>query len=437
MQSQIQRARNLINIVGAIVHPQSWDWDRMGVMGGAGSYGAYGGGGGGYGGGFGGGGAGPYGSSGGPGFSGPGGGEAGEGEPLEPKGAIYVRAGNPGDLLVLQSREVHQDLEKFLRELRKAQLVQVNVEARFLSVQTDFLQEVGVQWDSFTMDSNMLEQGSPAQTPAQRAGSTQLFQHRTASLFSPRFGNVSPTVDDQGNMVITGAGPAPGAQRFIDTGLPFFPEAGGMQLNFGIFEDWSLTGFVKAAQRYESTQILSAPNLTMANAQQGQLSIQTNQTYIASYNVQDQVPVPQPEQIDESVAIEVRPVVGPDRRYVYLEIRPYTSTIQNMRTIQVQTAVPGLGGDDGAAGQVVETPLQLPEQAQRNLSATVCVPDQGTLMLGGLADVRRSDLREGPPILNKIPILKTLFAASGDQTGRSHLLILVKPQIILLEEHKP
>jgi len=55
-QTQIMRARNLVFTIGAIVHPQSWDWGRMGVMGGAGGYGGGGYGGGGYGGGIGGGG---------------------------------------------------------------------------------------------------------------------------------------------------------------------------------------------------------------------------------------------------------------------------------------------------------------------------------------------------------------------------------------------
>jgi type II secretory pathway component GspD/PulD (secretin) len=119
-------------------------------------------------------------------------------------------------------------------------------------------------------------------------------------------------------------------------------------------------------------------------------------------------------------------------------MQPYTSTIQNIETIQVQTAVPGLGdGEDGVSGSVVDTPLQLPEQAQRNLAATVCVPDQGTLMLGGLADVRRTEQTSGVPVLNKLPVLKRLFSATGDQSARSHLLILVKPQIIMFEEREP
>ena len=38
---------------------------------------------------------------------------------LLPKGAAYVRRINPGDLLVLQTPDVHEDIQAFLRELRK------------------------------------------------------------------------------------------------------------------------------------------------------------------------------------------------------------------------------------------------------------------------------------------------------------------------------
>jgi type II secretory pathway component GspD/PulD (secretin) len=118
---------------------------------------------------------------------------------------------------------------------------------------------------------------------------------------------------------------------------------------------------------------------------------------------------------------------------------PYTSTIQEIETISIQTAVPGLGGDDGEGdgGQVVTTPLNLPTQSQRRLAATVCVPDQGTLLLGGLATVQRDEMTEGVPVLNKIPVLKRLFAARGDRSQRNHLLVLVQPNIIMLSERAP
>ena len=53
--------------------------------------------------------------------------------------------------------------------------------------------------------------------------------------------------------------------------------------------------------------------------------------------------------------------------------------------------------------------VKLPEVTVSQLSVTVCVPDKGTIMIGGLGSINRNNTTTGIPILSKIPVLKLLF----------------------------
>jgi len=50
----------------------------------------------------------------------------------------------PKKMAVLQTREVHKKIEKLLAELRKALGHQVSIEARFLVVSENFLEDIGL-----------------------------------------------------------------------------------------------------------------------------------------------------------------------------------------------------------------------------------------------------------------------------------------------------
>jgi len=346
-----------------------------------------------------------------------------EGAGPAPKGRIFVRGGNPGDLLILQTPEVHEEIERLLRTLRRTQHLQVRVEARFLTVSADFLEEVGFHWDAFSLQS----------TAFTGPGGTQ---EDDFILMSPTYGGMSPTVMGS-NYVIGPTGPTPG-MPFIGTGVPYFSPSVGMNLNFSIFDgERSLIGFFRAAQQHNGANVLSAPAVTLMNAQRGYLTITTTYHYVSTFSVEEGVPVPETEEVEDVVELEVRPVVSADRRYVFLELVPYTSKVLEFERYDFLTAVTAAGGGEGE-GAVALLPnyTQLPRTVEQELETTVCVPDKGILMIGGLADSRRTEQETGVPILSKVPLLKRLFVSTGTQMTRSHLLILVQPEIIELAERE-
>ena len=84
----------------------------------------------------------------------------------------------------------------------------------------------------------------------------------------------------------------------------------------------------------------------------------------------------------------------------------------------------------------MEYEVTVPETETSRVMTRVCVPDTGTLLLGGQKITAEVEKESGVPILSKVPLVGRLF--SNRSTIRDHkiLLILVKPTIILQEERE-
>ena len=80
--------------------------------------------------------------------------------------------------------------------------------------------------------------------------------------------------------------------------------------------------------------------------------------------------------------------------------------------------------------------VQLPQVNISQVSVTVCVPDKGTLMIGGMGAINKDVLTSGIPILSKIPILKTLFSRNRKTSEKKNLIILLRPTILIKEEQE-
>ena len=59
----------------------------------------------------------------------------------------YPQGQRPTKLAIMQTREIHQKIETLLADLRKAIGPQVGVEARFLAVSKNFLEDIGLDVD--------------------------------------------------------------------------------------------------------------------------------------------------------------------------------------------------------------------------------------------------------------------------------------------------
>jgi general secretion pathway protein D len=335
-------------------------------------------------------------------------GAAGAAAGLYPQGRAFILGQDPSQLIVIQTAEVHGCIEALLRDLRAAKKIQVQVDVRFIEVGSDFMREVGFDWSNFVL-----------------------------------YPNKGHTIDDAG--IPNWAGFQawnPSGSSLINTGIPFFGVSGspnpGLTLNFGWNTDaLRLTGLFRLADQRNEVRTLSAPRIVLANGQAGYIIVATDYTYVATYDVNQSILTPSTEVVSDAVSLTVRPVVSYDLKYVFLELLPTVLLTDLTQSVSFQTfvGVPG-GTTGGAAGATVTNTIVLPRQTTKTLATTVGVPDRGILVVGGLSTGSREQKEAGLPILDKIPIIKRLFAAKGNRLNRAILFILARPQIIILPEEE-
>ena len=70
----------------------------------------------------------------------------------------------------------------------------------------------------------------------------------------------------------------------------------------------------------------------------------------------------------------------------------------------------------------------------RSVTTDVAVPDGGTVLLGGLTQEEHRNDESQVPYLSDIPLLGSLFRGTAHQEGRSTLLILIKPSVLVRDD---
>jgi type II secretory pathway component GspD/PulD (secretin) len=120
----------------------------------------------------------------------------------------------------------------------------------------------------------------------------------------------------------------------------------------------------------------------------------------------------------EGVVLDVRPTIHHDRKYLTLEIQPTVAKVVALNTFSST-----LGGNTSP----VE--FQLPELEVQSVFTTALLPDGGSLLLGGLSDVRNVERRAEVPWLAKVPLAGFLFKQEGYSDERKSLMILLRATI--------
>ncbi|MEM8781860.1 MAG: hypothetical protein AAGE65_03300 [Planctomycetota bacterium] len=307
-----------------------------------------------------------------------------------------------GNLIIKTTSGNHRQIVGVLGDLREQRATQISVEARFLLVDNNFLEEFGVDLDiSFESSGNF----SPI-----------VVEQDSFSLGS------------RGSTVLT-------PDRFLGVGGGPLPTA----LDFGVsfIDDLEVDLLVRATQASNRALTLTAPRVTFFNGQRAYVLVATQVAFIS-----DLEPVPDTGSFDVTVSsvnsgvvLDVEGTVSADRRYVTMTMRPSLATLQlPIETLEITGASDG--GDDGGTGAIFTGLIQLPELEVTQVRSTVSVPDKGTLLLGGQRLVGEVEIEAGVPVLSKIPIVNRIFANNSTVKDERTLLILIKPTIILQSEQE-
>lgn len=366
-----------------------------------------------------------------------------------------------GQLLVVHTPDVQNEIRRFLNDLRKFSGLMVAVETRFIAATDDFLEDIGIDIRGIGDSDGALGFNPSLDRGSRYMGDVSSQAEDFASVFA-----TTPTITDNYGGAVGGPGvgsaptflavPVAGAyfndgsggdlsarnENIFDSGRGLGSRqtsTGGASYQFSFFDDLELNFVLRAVQKTNRATTMTAPRLTIFNTQRANVAIITQLAYISDFDVEiaqsATIADPIVDTINEGLVLDVKPVISNDRKYVTLELRPTVAVIQpgvgGQRIREFQTS---LGSSPGGGTGVVT--IQVPELSVQRVETTVRVPDGGTVVVGGLKNVLMQDRKADIPWLGDIPLLSFFFSRKGKAEELSNLMILVTANIIDLTEQE-
>ncbi|MBX2850231.1 MAG: type II and III secretion system protein [Phycisphaeraceae bacterium] len=324
-----------------------------------------------------------------------------------------------GNMIIKTTGDNHRQIVGLLGRLRETRAVQISVEARFLAVDKNFLDEFRFDFDiSFNNDNVDADaDGVPdngASTPPIVIGNDSVgLAGRPSTSVGNRFTEATDAV----------------------TGAPI----NAFNLGYSFINDIQVDLLLNATQANERSIGLTAPRVTFFNGQRAYTMVATQTAFVS-----DLEPIPDSIGFDPTISVvttgvvlDVEGTISSDRRYVTMTLRPSLANLVSLTEFEIGGG--GLVDTDGDG--ILDTfvgggNVQIPEIQITQVRNTVSIPDRGTLLVGGQRLVGEIETEVGVPVLSKIPVVNRLFTQSSSVQDESTLLILVRPTIIIQSEQE-
>ncbi len=352
-------------------------------------------------------------------------------------------------LVVSQTQEVHEQIADLLNQLRRLQDLQVTIEVRFITLDDNFFERIGVDFN-FNIPVN-----SPLASGLNGVSINQQFvpQPANSNLIGLAPGSSSTSGYNISSNVMFQQGSFGAAQ------VPVFPglnvDTTPASFGFAILSDIQAFFVIQAVEGDDRSNVLQAPKVTLFNGQQAFVSDTSQRPFVTSVIpvVGDFAAAQQPviTVLSEGTSLSVQAVVSPDRRFVRLTVVPFFSQIGDVQNFQFtgstttvnnsasSTNGTGAGSSTANTGSTVTnegTTVQLPTFNFVTVTTTVSVPDGGTVLLGGIKRLSEGRTERGVPILSKIPYINRLFKNTAIGRTTESLMMMVTPRIIIQEEEE-
>jgi general secretion pathway protein D len=305
---------------------------------------------------------------------------------------------NPTKLIIKQTLENHKQIQKLFDDLRRLLTEQIAIEARFLILSENSLEEIGIDLD---------------------------FPHI-------RIGGKFGVINFYQNS-LSGVSPA-------DTGIEG-SLAGAVAATVGggygsMLSDIEASFLIRATQAHTDSKILNAPKVTVLNGESATVRVQKEIAYVSGWTVSQIVGAaatigttqqsPTVSTAQPGVVLNITPTISSDRKYVILRITTSYAELKEMKEWVV--------GQVGSGATAEDLKMQLPLMESAIAQTRVSVPDGGTLLIGGQKISGEAEKEQGVPVLSKIPFIGRLFENRSKIKDEKILLILIKPTIIIQNE---
>ena len=331
-----------------------------------------------------------------------------------------------GYLIVTHTPAVQQKVDDFLQELRRYNSSMVSIEARFLTIQKDFMKEIGLDFRGLGgfPDANDLVDLDDIVSGGNESASAGLDNNGNG------FGDTNPSAglffDEAGRW----SSRARTENMLGDYGTERMSGIGGLTMQFAFLDDAQTSLILRAVEKSNRSQELNSSNIMAQNTQRAFMTVLNQVTYIQDMDVEvaqaASVADPVIGVVSDGIVIDVRPIISHDRKYITLELQPTVATL--LRPIPEFTS--------SLSGLTTPVTLQLPELFIASAKTNAIVPDGGTVVIAGLRKLLNIEQRAEVPFLAKIPILSVLFKSEGEASETEDIIVLIRAQILDTSEMK-
>lgn len=352
-------------------------------------------------------------------------------------------------LIVTQSRRNLERMRTILRNYNEVK--QVEIEAKFLEVSQNDLEEVGFDWSAgdgkqFILDefgAPVLDQFGNPTFSNQRQGSTQ------GRTLSGTFSTDEAASSIQIQRV--GAQPQlfPNTPPSLNSAIDIAANASSLFTATGWTINGTDVGFaLRALSRKTGSDLMSAPKVTVLSGKRASITVAQELRYPESYgDIESQVSSGNNNNNNNggggsSISITAGTPQDFVTRNVGVEMS-VTPNVENDDTISLileprVTEFEGFveyGGPSvalGTDGTVVTVPAGFyqPIFSTREMSTEVTIFDGATVVMGGLTRDEVKSVNDSVPILGDIPGLGRIFRSEGETRQKRNLLIFVTANLV-------
>ena len=353
-------------------------------------------------------------------------------------------------LIVTQSRRNLERMRTILRNYNEVK--QVEIEAKFLEVSQNDLEEVGFDWSAgggrqFVLD----EFGAPV---LNQFGNPTFINQRQGSTQGRNLNNTFSTGTDASAIRIqtplqtnplsfTNTPPSLNSAIDVAANASSLFTATGWTIN-GTDVDFAL----RALSRKTGTDLMSAPKVTVLSGKRASITVAQELRYPESYgDIESQVSSGGGGGFTGgSAGSSISITAGTPQDFVTRNVgveMSVTPNVENDDTISLileprVTEFEGFveyGGPSvalGTDGTVVTVPAGFyqPIFSTREMSTEVTIFDGATVVMGGLTRDEVKSVNDSVPLLGDIPGLGRLFRSEGETRQKRNLLIFVTANLV-------
>ncbi len=222
----------------------------------------------------------------------------------------------------------------------------------------------------------------------------------------------------------------------------------------GILGNHQYTAVLRALYKLTDAETLSAPRLTVMNNQTARIRRGSNFYYWEEWEVisdtiltndgasSDQPnrtaiqPVGRPTEIEQGITLDVTVNVGNDGKTVMLSLFPMIKNVDRLnffstgefKSIDKKDSDSNTGTNNGTSSDTVG--FFLPEVSESSVNTAVAVESGETVVLGGILENRTQQEVHKVPFLGDLPLVGALFRRTLVSREPRHLLIFVTARVV-------